>query len=199
MKRLVTFAMLVLASTAQAAPETYVIDGNHTSTAFTYRTLGLPSSANRFDRISGKIVFDPAARTGSAEITIDATSVNTGAAALNEQFQGKDFFDTASYPAITFRASRMTLDGNQPSLSGDLTIKGVTRPVTLSLSQFRCAEDPVYGADACGARASVTLRRSDFNMRKYAFLVSDEITLNLAIRAVRERSYLQVASRDPGR
>jgi len=192
-------AFVAFSAAAQAAPETYVIDSSHTASLFSYRSLGVGNQTHRFDRISGRVIFDPAAMTGSADVTIDATSVNTGQAALNETLQNADFFDTANHPAITFRSTRITLGGEQPSLSGQLSIKGVTRPVTLALSHFQCVPDPVFRADACGARVSVTIRRSDFNMGKYAFLVSDEIRLDLALRAVKETSLLQVASRDPAR
>jgi len=198
MNRLTLFAMLLVCTTsAQAAPETYVIDASQTASLFSYRTLGLPSLTHRFERIRGRMVFDLAAGTGSADVTIDATSVNTGQATLDTKIQNADFFDTANHPAITFKSTRMTLDGDQPSLAGLLTIKGVTKPVTLALSNFHCMQDPNFKVDACGARATVTVKRSDFNMGKYAFLISDEITLSLAFRAVKQDAYIQVASRDP--
>jgi polyisoprenoid-binding protein YceI len=198
MKRLATlFALVVSAASAQAAPETYVIDNSHTSSQFSYRYLGLANQTHRFEKISGKVVFDPVAKTASAEVTIDATSVNTGHALLDEQLQAADFFDTARYPVITFKSSQMTLDGDQPSLSGELTIKGVTRPVTLAVTRFQCQQDPTFGMDSCGATATFTVRRSDFNMAKFALLVSDDITLNLALKVVKAQTYLQLASRDP--
>lgn len=200
MKRFAMFAALfACAATAQAAPETYVIDANQTASLFSYRALGMSSQTHRFERIRGRMVFDLAAGTGSADVTIDATSVNTGQAALDAKIQNADFFDTANHPAITFKSTRMTLDGERPSLAGLLTIKGVTRPVTLALSNFECGQDRTFQADACGARASVTVKRSDFNMSKYTFLISDEITLNLAFRAVKQSAFTQVASRDPVR
>jgi polyisoprenoid-binding protein YceI len=198
MKRFATLTALVaFATAAQAAPETYVIDSSNTASLFSYRALGLSNQTHRFERISGKMVFDQASRTGSAEVTIDATSVNTGRAALNEQIQAADFFDTANHPVISFKSARMRLDGDQSSLSGHLTIKGVTLPVTLAVSNFQCMQDPTYKIEACGANATVTVRRSDFNMGKYAFLVSDEITLNLAFKAFKAQPAMQLASRDP--
>lgn len=189
-------ALVAFATDVQAAPETYVIDNSHTDSRFSYRAMGLANQTHRFDRISGKVVFDAAARTGSADVTIDATSVNTGSSLLDERIQTADFFDTAHHPAITFKSTRMALDGDQPSLAGHLTIKGVIRPVTLAVSNFRCRQDPTFKVDACVARATVTIRRSDFNMGRHAFLVSNDITLDLAIRAVRPESLLRVASRD---
>jgi polyisoprenoid-binding protein YceI len=200
MKRLATLTALVaFAAIAQAAPETYVIDNSHTSSRFSYRALGLSNQTHRFEKISGRVVFDRATGTGSADVTIDATSVNTGQAALNEQIQAADFFDTANHPAITFKSTRMRLDGDQSSLPGYLTIKGVTMPVTLVVTNFQCMQDPRFKQDACGANATVTIKRSDFNMGKYALLISNEITLNLALKAVKAQPAMQLASRDPVR
>lgn len=196
MKRFAMFAALVVSTVVHAAPETYVIDNSQTSSLFSYRTLGTSSLTHRFDKISGKVVFDRATGTGSADVTIDATSVNTGHALLNEHIQTADFFDTDNHPAITFKSTRMALDGEQPSLSGNLTIKGVTRPVTLAVSNFWCKQDPTFKVDACVARATVTIRRSDFNMGKHAFLVSNDVVLDLAIKAVKPEPLMQVASRD---
>lgn len=197
MKRLIAFLALLGCTAAQAAPETYIIDGSQTTSLFTYRYLGISSQTHRFERISGKVVLDAVTGAGSADVTIDATSVNTGHPLLNGKIQDADFFDTARYPSITFKSTRMTLDGDDSVMTGELTIKDVTRPVTLAVTQFKCMPHVALKEEACGALASVTIRRSDFNMGKLALLVSDEITLNLAIRAVRQVPVLQLASRDP--
>lgn len=200
MKRFVLLTTLVASATsALAAPETYVIDSSRTSSQFSYRYLGLSSQTNRFEKISGTVVFDRDSQSGSAEVTIDAASVNTGQALLDAQMKAADFFDTANYPVIIFKSGKMSLTGEQSSLSGDLTIKGVTRPVTLAVTHFQCMQDPEFRVETCGANATLTLRRSDFNMGKYAFLVGNDITLNLAFKAVKAQSYLQLASRDPAK
>lgn len=188
MKRLATLAALVVfAATAQAAPETYVIDNSHTYPQFTYSHLGFSYQTHKFDKTSGKVVIDRAANSGSADVTIDATSVNTGHALFNEHIQGADFFDTAQYPTISFKSSNMEFKGGQPvGLTGDLTIKGVTRPVTLAITHFKCMLHPMLRAQACGANATARLKRSDFNMGKHAPFVSDEVTLTLAIEAVKQ-------------
>lgn len=200
MSRSALFAVVVFFSAAvHAAPETYVIDASQTATEFSYRALGVATQTHRFERISGKVVLDPAAGTGSADVTIDATSLSTANALFGRTMQAADFFDTARYPVITFRSTRMTLDGEQLGMAGDLTIKGVTRPVTLAISQFQCQSDPALLADVCGARARVTIKRSDFNMGAHAFLASDEVMLNLAIKALKTAPYVQLASREPSR
>ena len=197
MKRFVLLTALAACSaSAVAASETYVIDSSRTSSEFSYRYLGIANQTHRFDKISGTVVFDRASQSGSAEVTIDASSVNTGQPLLDAQMQTADFFDTANYPVITFKSSKMSLNGEQSSLAGELTIKGVTRPVTLAVTHFQCMQDLAAPMETCGANATVTVRRSDYNMGKYPLLVSNDITLNLALKAVKAQPYMKVASRD---
>ncbi|HEX7970787.1 MAG TPA: YceI family protein [Thiobacillus sp.] len=193
MKRLATLTTLAIFSiAAQAAPETYVIDNNHTFPHFTYSHFGFSSQTHKFDKTSGKVVLDRAAKTGSADVVIDATSVNTGIPLFNEHIQAADFFDTAKYPTITFKSSKMTFKGDQPvSLAGDLTIKGVTRPVMLAITHFKCMPHPMLKVEACGANATAVVKRSAFNMGKYVPNVSDDVTLELAIEAVKEQPAAQ--------
>ncbi|OYW35715.1 MAG: polyisoprenoid-binding protein [Hydrogenophilales bacterium 12-61-10] len=187
MKRLATLiALATVAATAQAAPETYTIDNSHTYPHFTYTHLGFSKQTHKFDKTSGKVVLDRAAKTGSVDVTIDATSVNTGYALFNEHIQAADYFDTAKYPTISFKSSKMNFKGDEPvSLEGDLTIKGVTKPVTLTVTHFKCMPHPMLKVPACGANASATVKRSDFNMGKNVPYVGDEITLTLAIEAMK--------------
>jgi len=193
MKRLALFtALAAFAAAAQAAPSTYNIDNSHTYPHFSYSHLGYSTQTHKFDKTSGKVVMDFDAKTGSVDVTIDATSVNTGFALFNEHIQGADFFDTARHPTITFKSSSMNFKGNKPvSLTGDLTIKGVTRPVTLEVTHFKCMPHPMLKAPACGANATTQVKRSDFNMGKNAPFVSDEVTLTLAIEAVMEQPDVQ--------
>jgi polyisoprenoid-binding protein YceI len=193
------FALLTVfaafAVSAQAAPVTYVIDNSQTVANFSFSYLGMSGKPNKFDKTSGKVVLDPATKTGSAEVRIDATSVNTGVALLDNQMQSADFFDTANFPVITFKSSNLSLDGDQMSLSGDLTIKGVTKSVTLAVTRFKCSPYSGVQGDTCIANATFSIKRSDFNMGKYTFLAGNDVALNLVIAAVREQPTIQVASR----
>ncbi|MBU2641453.1 MAG: YceI family protein [Gammaproteobacteria bacterium] len=187
MKRLAALiALAAVATSAQAVPETYTIDNSHTYPHFTYTHLGFSKQTHKFDKTTGTVVLDRAAKSGSVDVTIDATSVNTGYALFNEHIQAADYFDTAKYPTLTFKSSKMTFNGDEPaSLVGDLTIKGVTKPVTLTLTHFKCMPHPMLKVPACGANATATVKRSDFNMGKNVPYVGDEITLTLAIEAVK--------------
>lgn len=189
-------ALTAFASAAHAAPETCVIDNSQTVANFSFSYLGLPSKTHKFDRTSGRVVFDPVSKTGSAEVSIDAAPINTGAAMFNNQMQFSGFFDAANHPVITFRSSKMALQGDQMNMVGDLTVKGITRQVTLNVSNFQCAPHPELKIDACGANATVTIKRSDFNMGKYAMPASNDVTLSLTIGAVKEQPAIRLASRD---
>ncbi len=188
MKRTAPFAALVAASFAvQAAPVTYTIDGSHTFPSFGYNHLGFSNQSHRFNKTTGTITLDRAGRTGAIDVSIDARSVDTGSALFNEHIQGADYFDTARHPVIVFKSAQMKFEGDQPvAASGDLTIKGVTKPVTLSITHFKCQPHPMLKVEACGANAVATVRRSDFNMGKYAPYISDDVTLSLAVEAYRK-------------
>ncbi|MBT9539521.1 YceI family protein [Thiobacillus sp.] len=180
------FAATVATGAAQAAPETYTIDNSHTYPQFTYTHLGFSKQTQKFDKTSGTVTLDRAAKTGAVDVVIDATSVNTGFALFNQHIQEPDYFDTAKYPTITFKSSKMNFNGDEPaSLTGDLTIKGVTKPVTLTITHFKCMPHPMRKVPACGANATATVKRSDFNMGKNVPYVGDEVTLNLAIEAAK--------------
>lgn len=187
MKKLIFVLTLCgFATSAYAAPETYNIDASHTAPRFEYTHLGYSKQVHRFDKTSGKIVFDRAAKTGSVDISIDTKSVNTGHALFNKHIQNVDYFDTKKYPTITFKSTAVKFDGDKPvAVDGNLTIKGVTRPVTLTVTSFQAMPHPMLKRDAIGANAVTEIKRSDFNMGKSAPYVSDEVTLSIAVEAVK--------------
>lgn len=179
--------LCAFSTAALAAPETFVIDPNHTAPRFEYNHFGYSNQMHRFDKTSGKIVIDRAAQTGSVEVTIDATSVNTGLELFNKVIQGEDFFDTARHPNISFKSTKVRFaDGKPVAVEGNLTIKGVARPVTLTMTSFHAKPNPFVKKDAIGANAIVKIKRSDFNMGKYVPDVSDEVTLSIAVEAIKE-------------
>lgn len=176
-----------LVAPALAAPVTYVIDPTHTYPRFSYSHFGLSTQLSRFNNTSGTVVLDKAARTAAVDIVIDTTSVDTGYATFNEHIQAEDFLDTARYPTATFKSTRVTFEGDKPSaIDGHLTIKGVTKPVTLKVANFVNMPHPMLKTDAIGADASVVIKRSDFNAGKYAPNVGDELTISVALEAVKQ-------------
>ncbi len=192
MKKLTKLAAaLVLASAiaapALAAPETYAVEGTHTYPRFSYSHFGFSTQLSRFNKTTGKVVFDKAAKTGVVDIVIDTKSVDTGYATFNEHIQGEDFLDTAKYPTATFKSTKVIFEGDKPtSIDGNLTLKGVTKPVTLTVTSFQAMPHPMLKKDAIGANASTVVKRSEFNAGKYAPHVGDEVRIDIAIEAIKE-------------
>lgn len=174
---------VALATTAFAAPTTFTSDPNHTFVRFSYNHLGFSTQESRFNNTSGKVTYDPAAKTGSVEIVIDIKSVDTGSDLFNGHIQGADYLDTAQYPTATFKSTSVKFDGEKPvTIEGNLTVKGVTKPVTLTVTSFKHGMN-MMKKDAIGADATTTIKRSEFNMGKAVPLVSDDVNLEIVIEA----------------
>ena len=190
MTTLKTFAALAFAAvsgTSFAVPETYDIDPTHTLPRFEYNHMGFTTQQSRFDKISGQITLDREAKTGAVNIVIDARSVDTGIAQLNEHIQSKGMFDTATYPSITFTSNDFTFHGDSvTSIQGALTINGVTKPVVLAVQSFKCMPHPRLKKDACGAVATTVIKRSAFNAGEFVPMVSDEVQLTIPVEAIKQ-------------
>ncbi len=175
----------LMASPLMAEPVTYGIDSTHTFPRFTYDHLGFSTQVNRFHNTTGTVVYDKEANTAEVDITIDMTSVETGAESFNGHIQGEDFFDTENYPEATFKSTEVVFDNDEPTaIEGELTIKGITKNVTLDIERFNNEEHPMLGKDAIGADASVTVKRSDFNADKYVPAISDEVRIDISLEAI---------------
>ncbi len=192
MKTFARFASaLVLASAfgapAMAAPESYAIDNSHTFPRFSYNHLGFSQQVSRFNGTTGKVVFDKEAKTGSVDITIDMKSVDTGSKLFDEHIQAEDFLHTAKFPTATFKSTKVNFSGDKPaSIEGDLTLKGITKKVVLTVTSFQAMPHPIVKKDAIGANAHTTVKRTDFNMGKYAPAVSDEVRIDIAIEGIKQ-------------
>ncbi len=174
-----------LMSSAMAVPQTYTVDPTHTFPRFSYSHFGLSKQLSRFDKTTGTVVWDKAAKTATVDMTIDTTSVDTGFPVFNGHIQGADFLDTAKYPTATFKSTKVVFDGDKlTSIDGNLTIKGVTKPVTLKITSFLNMPHPMLKKDAIGANAEVVVKRSDFKMDKYVPYVGDDVTIDIALEAV---------------
>lgn len=176
-----------VAAPALAAPETYVLDNTHSYPRFSYSHFGYSTQLSRFNKTTGKVVFDKAAKTGTVDIVIDTKSVDTGFATFDEHIQGEDFLDTAKYPTATFKSTKVIFEGDKPAkVEGKLTIKGVTKPATLTVTSFHAMPHPMLKKDAIGANAYTIIKRSEFNAGKYAPHVGDEVRIDVAIEAIKE-------------
>lgn len=187
MKRsLIALALLASGISLAHAADTYVTDPNHTFARFSYSHLGYSTQLSRFDKASGTVTLDTAAHKGGADITIDTRSVSTGSDHFNEHIQKADFLDTEHFPSASFKGTSMKFKGDTPSeIDGTLTIKGIARPVALTITSFKCMPHPMLHKDACGADATTVVKRSDFNMSKYVPYVGDDVTITISIEAIK--------------
>ena len=180
-------ALAASAASAFAAPETYNLDNNHSFPRFSYSHLGYSIQMSRFDKATGTVTLDKAAKTAAVDIVIDTKSVNTGSTLFNEHIQGEDYLDTAKYPTATFKSTKVIFEGDKPAkIEGNLTLKGITKPVTLTVTSFLTMPHPMVKKDAIGANATTKVKRTDFNMGKNAPYVGDEVTIDIALEAIKQ-------------
>ena len=173
------------ATGALAAPVTYAVDSTHTYPRFSYSHFGYSTQLSSFGKTTGKVVLDAEAKTASVEIVIDTKSVNTNFVDFNEHIQGEDFLDTAKFPTATFKSTKVVFAGDKPqSIEGLLTIKGVTKPVTLTLTSFQAMPHPMMKKPALGANAYTVIKRTEFNAGKYAPYVGDDVRIDVALEAM---------------
>jgi polyisoprenoid-binding protein YceI len=172
---------------AAAELESYTLDPNHTFPAFEVGHFGYSFQRGRFNKTSGKITLDTDAKKGSADVAVDATSVSTGHPKLEEHLRSDDFFKTGGFPQLTFKSSNFTFQGDKvKSATGDLTIAGVTKPVTFDATYFNCAANPMSKKKTCGAELVATIKRSDFGVTKFLPLVADDVLLRINVEAIKD-------------
>ena len=179
--------MCLLPGLSHAEEYTYRIDPEHTFTSFEYMHWGLSLQRSRFNRQSGTVMLDSEAKSGSVDLTIETASVSTGSDEFDKTLISEGYFDAKTYPTMHFKSTAMEFDGDRPvRVTGDLTIKDITKPVTLEISHFACRFMLLYLKHACGANGSAKILRSDFGLGKYAPFIADEATLYFSIEAIRE-------------
>ena len=192
MKRaLLGAAILALPLAAAAAPESYTLDPYHSFTNFEVDHNGVSTVRGRFDRQSGKFSIDRAAKTGSVELVVETASVSTGDGdkggrprARDEHLRTADFFNVAEFPQMTFKSTAVKFTGEAPAeITGNVTLLGVTKPVTLHVERWVCKPHPMNKKDMCGGNLSGTVKRSEFGMKYGIPGVSDEVKLFVGIEA----------------
>ncbi len=183
------FAALLAASLPLAtyAADSYTVDSAHTYPRFKINHLGFSTMEGRFDKSSGKITLDRAAKTGSVEITTETASVSTGFAKRDDHLRSPDFFNAAEFPSITFKSTAVKFKGDKPSsVEGNLTMAGVTKPLTLTIDEFNCGTNPMNKKEECGAAASAQIKRSDFGIKYALPAVGDDVKLVFEVEAIKD-------------
>ncbi len=177
-----------------AAPETYNLDPTHTVPNFSVQHLGMSTVWGHFERSTGKVVLDRAAKSGSIEVRIPTATISTGDAkrpdggrTRDDHLRAPDFFNVAEFPEMVFKSSKLTFAGDKlQSVDGMLTLLGVSKPVTLAVTSFNCGPNPGNKKAMCGADLVGSIKRSDFGMKYGVPLVSDEVKLFIAVEGYKE-------------
>jgi len=166
------------------AADSYTIDPTHTWPTFEVNHLGYSTQRGRFNKSSGKITLDIAAKKGSVDLTIDTDSLDMGFAKWDEHMKSQEFFYVALYPTIRFTSDKLVFDGDKVvGAEGNFTLLGTTRPLTLRVEHFNCAPHPMTRKMHCGADVSATISRTQFGMAKFVPMVGDEVKLFSPIEA----------------
>jgi len=178
-------AVASVATLSLAKPVAYQIDPTHTATVFTWNHFGFSTPSANFSDIQGTINVDNAKPANSSvNVTIPLSSLNTNVKALDEHLKTADFFDAAKYPNITFKSTKVqALGKNKYKITGNLTVKDVTKPVVLDAVLNKQGVHPMTKAEAIGFNATTSFNRSAFGVGAYVPNVGDKITVNITTEA----------------
>ena len=178
---------LLLGSVAAAAPQDFVIDPAHTYATFEVSHLGISTQRGRLGNAVGTAVLDDVQGTGEMTITLDAGSLSTGSQLMEKLLKGSSWFSAEQYPAITFTATSINFVAQKPSrIDGMLTLRGVTRPMNLTVTHYACTRLPFGVRLTCGMDAQGVIKRSDFGMDSLLSFVGDDVKLLIQAEAVRQ-------------
>jgi polyisoprenoid-binding protein YceI len=188
-KHLLVAIVAAAGATTAFAADVYNIEPNHTYPSFEADHMGGVSVwRGKFTKTSGTITLDRAAKTGALDITIDANSLDFGLEKMNKHAKSPDMFDVAKFPTVTYKANAFKFDGDKPAeVDGELTLHGVTKPVKLTIKQFKCIQHPMLKKEYCGADASATFNRSDFGISYGTQMgFNPEVKLAIQVEAIKQ-------------
>jgi polyisoprenoid-binding protein YceI len=156
------------------AADTYQLDPTHTYPSFEADHMGGVSTwRGKFTKSSGTVTLDRAAKTGTVEVTVDTSSIQTGNTKLDDHLRSGDFFDVAKFPTAVYKGTAIKFDGDTPvAVDGSLTMHGVTKPLALKIDSFKCIQHPVLKREVCGVEAEGEFNRADYGLdfgTKYGF------------------------------
>lgn len=177
--------LLAAAGAAQAAPVTYKLDPGHTMVLFSWNHFGFSNPSANLGQVDGTLVYDEAKPADSTvEATLPLSGLDTFVPKLDEHLKSADFLDAAKYPNVTFKSTKVTAAGKgKLKVTGDLTVHGVTKPVTLDVTLNKVGPHPMMKVQTVGFDATATIKRSDFGVGAYVPNVSDEIKIRITTEA----------------
>ena len=182
-------ACAFLAAGSVAAQEVYVLDANHTIPMYEVTHIGFSVQRGTFNNVSGRVTLDRAAKKSTMDIVIATASVVPTLPRMMASMKGEDFFNVEKFPTMTYKSTDLEFDGDQlVGVKGELTLLGVTQPVALKVTNFKCGTHPFNKRPMCGGEATTTIKRSEFGM-KYGLpmVASDEVKITIPFEGIREQ------------
>lgn len=174
-----------IAAAAVAAPEVYTIEGGHTYPSFEVPHQGISWWRGKFNKTTGKIWLDRENKTGKVDITVDATTANFGLPIMDQRAQNEDWLDTKKYPTVTYKADSMTWkDGKVVQVNGQITLRGITKPLKLEVREFKCIQHRMLKREVCGADAHAEFDRRDFGMTHDIVDNDGRVRLQIEVEAI---------------
>lgn len=186
-KHLLAALLALPAAAVIAAPTTYQIEPTHTYPSFEADHMGgLSVWRGKFNKTSGSVTFDKAGQQGTVDITVDIDSIDYGFDLMNIKAKSEELFDAAKYPTATYKGKLAGFKKGMPTkVMGDLTLRGITKPVQLNILSFKCMPHPMVKREVCGADAMATFKRDDFGMaagKDWGFKM--DVTLRIQVEAL---------------
>lgn len=184
-KTLLVAALFAFAGSAFAAPVTYKLDPKHTNVLASWNHFGFSNPSINFGQVDGTLVYDAdKVSASSVQVTLPLTGLSALADQFYDHLTSDKWFDAAKYPNATFKSTKVEAAGEgKLKVTGDLTVKGVTKPVVLDVTLNKVGEHPMAKVPAIGFDATATVKRSDFGVGAYAPMVSDEVSLKITTEA----------------
>lgn len=181
MKLVLLFAAMALTVPAMGQSTQWQLDPPHSSAQFAVKHMGISTVRGTFTKLSGNAQYDPANTSNdSVQVTIETASVDTRVEMRDNDLRSDHFFDVQKYPTMIFRSTKVESAGNgKLKITGDLTIRGVTKPVTLDVDGPSKSVDDGHGHLHMGVSGTGTLNRTDFGMTGYQGMVGNEINLTI--------------------
>jgi polyisoprenoid-binding protein YceI len=177
----------LLGTTVMATPQDFIIDPAHTYTTFEVSHLGISTQRGRLGNTTGTVMLDVVQGKGEMNISLDARSLSTGNEFMEKFLKGGSWFAVEQHPVITFNASSFTFVAQKPTrIEGLLTLRGISRPVSLTVAHYACTRLPFGVRLTCGMDAQGVIKRSDFGMDSLLNFVGDEVKLLIQAEAIRQ-------------
>ena len=185
---LAVFAAIGFTAAAHAESATYALDPSHSFASWEIPHFGTSTNRGRFNKTSGTVTIDKAAKTGSLDVTVDTTSLDTGTAAFTKHISSEEILNVAANPTAHLVASKFVFNGDKVAeIDGQLTLNGKTNPIVLKAQNYNCYMSPMVKREVCGGDFDATIVRSQYGVNyglNYGF--PDSVHLVIQVEAVKQ-------------